>query len=71
MDDTEIFYALQASQDTKQLEHDAEYAKQAAMAFFLAGIEHARPMDAEGWAFSPLSGGSGTNAGSIGISGYE
>ena len=41
MDDTEIFYALQASQDTEQLEHDAEYAKQAAMAFFLAGIEHA------------------------------
>ena len=42
MDDTEIFYALQASRDTEQLEHDAEYAKQAAMAFLLAGIEHAR-----------------------------
>ena len=42
MDDTEIFDALQASRDTEQLEHDAEYAKQAAMAFLLAGIEHAR-----------------------------
>jgi hypothetical protein len=42
MDDTEIFYALQAARDIEHLEHDAEYAKQAAMAFFIAGIEHAR-----------------------------
>lgn len=42
MDDIEIFCALQAVQDAEQREHDAEYAKQAAVAFLLAGIEHGR-----------------------------